>query len=90
LLAWLGGPPGIRDLELLENVIHRPRTDYYNGLVEMAAALFESLIINRRFVDGNKRVAFFSPDVFLRLNGWKLHVEPDEAYACNHWIARQS
>ena len=41
----------------------------------MAAALFESLIINHPFVDGNKRVAFFATDVFLRLNGWCLDVE---------------
>lgn len=32
----------------------------------MAAALFESLLINRAFIDGNKRVAFFATDVFLR------------------------
>ena len=44
----------------------------------MAAALFESLLINNAFVDGNKRVAFFATDVFLRLNGWKLVLTADE------------
>ena len=47
----------------------------------MAAALFESLLMNHPFVDGNKRVAFFVTDVFLRLNGWKLAVEPEAAHA---------
>lgn len=47
----------------------------------MAAALFESLLMNHPFVDGNKRVAFFATDIFLRLNGWKLEVDPDEAHA---------
>ena len=47
----------------------------------MAAALFESLLMNHPFVDGNKRVAFFGTDVFLRLNGWKLRVEPKAAHA---------
>ena len=47
----------------------------------MAAALFESLLMNHPFIDGNKRVAFFATDVFLRLNGWKLEVDPDEAHA---------
>jgi death-on-curing protein len=47
----------------------------------MAAALFESLLINHPFVDGNKRVAFFATDVFLRLNGWKLRVESRAAFA---------
>lgn len=46
----------------------------------MAAALFESLLMNHAFIDGNKRVAFFATDVFLRLNGWKLKVEPNAAH----------
>lgn len=46
----------------------------------MAAALFESLIMNHPFVDGNKRVAFFATDVFLRLNGYKFNVVADEAH----------
>ncbi len=46
----------------------------------MAAALFESLLMNHPFVDGNKRVAFFAPDVFLRLNRSKLAVRPDAAH----------
>ncbi len=41
----------------------------------MATALFESLILNHPFIDGNKRVAFFASDVFLRLNGWKFSVD---------------
>ena len=44
----------------------------YRDLAETATAMFESLISNHPFVDGNKRVAFFATDVFLRSNGWKL------------------
>ena len=47
----------------------------------MAAALFESLLMNHPFVDGNKRVAFFATDVFLRLNGHHLNVDADTAHA---------
>jgi death-on-curing protein len=47
----------------------------------MAAALFESLLINHPFVDGNKRVAFFATDVFLRLNGWRFDVDAHGAYS---------
>lgn len=81
LIATFGGPPGVRDKGLLESALFRPQTGYYKDLTEMAAALFESLIMNHAFVDGNKRVAFFSTDVFLRLNGWKLLVDPDKAHA---------
>lgn len=80
LIATFGGPPGIRDGGLLESALFRPRTGYYEDLAEMAAALFESLLMNHPFVDGNKRVAFFATDVFLRLNGWRIHVEPDPAH----------
>ena len=80
LLAHFGGPAGVRDPGLLESALYRPRTGYYDDLAEMAAALFESLIMNHPFVDGNKRVAFFSTDVFLRLNGFRLKVNAKRAH----------
>lgn len=81
LIECFGGPPGIRDAGLLESALYRPRTGYYEDLAAMATALFESLLMNHPFIDGNKRVAFFATDVFLRLNGWKLKVDADEAHA---------
>jgi len=76
-----GGADGVRDLGLLESALYRPQSGYYEDLVTMAAALFESLLMNPPFVDGNKRVAFFATDVFLRLNGWRLEVDANEAHA---------
>jgi len=70
----------IRDKGLLESALFRPQTGYYDDIAELAAALFESLILNHAFVDGNKRVAFFVTDTFLRLNGWKLSVETESAH----------
>ena len=81
LIEAFGGPAGVRDLGLLESALYRPRSGYYRDLAEMGAALFESLIMNPPFIDGNKRVAFFATDVFLRLNGWKLDVESTGAHA---------
>jgi len=46
----------------------------------MGAALFSSLITNHAFFDGNKRIAFFACDVFLRLNGWKIDVDADRGF----------
>jgi death-on-curing protein len=80
-LQRFGGRSGVRDGGLLESALHRPQTGYYRDLAEMACALFESLLMNYPFVDGNKRVAFFATDVFLRLNGWRLVVEAEEAHA---------
>jgi death-on-curing protein len=81
LIDKFSGTPGLRDRGLLESALYRPQTGYYKDLTEMAAALFESLISNHAFVDGNKRIAFFTCDIFLRLNGWKLKVDPDDGYA---------
>ena len=81
LINRFGGTHGVRDEGLLESALYRPRSGYYKDLVEMAAAMFESLMNNHPFIDGNKRAAFFSTDIFLRLNGHKIVVEPKAAYA---------
>ena len=81
LIERFGGTTGIRDRGLLESALFRPQTGYYKDIAELAAALFESLILNHAFVDGNNRVAFFVTDTFLRLNGWKLSVETNAAHA---------
>jgi death-on-curing protein len=80
LIDKFGGTTGLRDKGLLESALFRPQTGYYKDLAQMAAALFESLINNHAFVDGNKRVAFFFCDVFLRLNGWKLGMTAETGY----------
>ena len=81
VIGQFGGAAGVRDHGLLESAIYRARTGYYADVAEMAAAMFESLLMNHPFVDGNKRVAFFATDVFLRLNGWKMSVAPGPAHA---------
>jgi death on curing protein len=53
-----GGSAGVRDFGLLEAALFRPQTGYYPGLIEEAAALWESLSQNHPFVDGNERTAF--------------------------------
>ena len=80
LIEKFGGASGVRDLGLLESALFRPRTGYYRDIAEMATAHFESLLMNHPFVDGNKRVAFFATDVFVRLNGWMLQVDSQEAH----------
>jgi death-on-curing protein len=72
LIERYGGAPGIRDIGALESALHRPQTGYYDSVIHEAAALFESLVQNHPFVDGNKRVAFAVVDVFLRINGYTI------------------
>ena len=81
VIEHFGGASGVRDTGMLESALYRPQTGYYEHLEEMAAALFESLLINHPFVDGNKPVAFFATDVFLRMNGWRMRVNDRVAFA---------
>ena len=67
-----GGTDGIRDFGALEAAVFRPQTGYYEDPVAEAAALFESIVQNHPFLDGNTRTALAAADVHLRLNGLEL------------------
>ena len=77
LIKRFGGSAGVRDLGLLESALLRPQTGYYETLSLQAAALLQSLIQNHSFIDGNKRVAFATTAIFLRMNGYRLNVDAD-------------
>ncbi len=81
LIALFGGAPGIRDRGALQAALGRPGTGYYRDLLHEAAALWESLSQNHPFVDGNKRVAITVTAAFLRLNGYRLEFDDDEAFS---------
>lgn len=72
LIDEFGGADGIRDFGALEAAVFRPQTGYYEDPIAEAAALFESLIQNHPFLDGNKRTALAAADVHLRMNGFEL------------------
>lgn len=80
LIAEFGGAKEIRDLGALDAALLRPQLGYYETLIEQAAALMESLANNHPFVDGNKRVAFFITDTFLRMNDFYINCDSQEAY----------
>ena len=75
-----GGEHGLLNQGSLEAAVFRPQTGYYNDLSEEAAALFESLVNNHAFLDGNKRVGFAAMHTFLLLNEFDLDVSSREAY----------
>ena len=77
LIERFGGKDGVRDMGLLESALMRPQTGYYKSLSLEAAALLQSLAQNHPFIDGNKRVAFASTAIFLRMNNYRLKVSPD-------------
>ena len=79
-ITQFGGESGLRGAGSLESALMRPHIGYYDGIVEEAAALMESLAINHPFVDGNKRISFFVTDLFLRMNGQFIDCDSIEAY----------
>lgn len=70
----------------------RPQSGYYKTLSLQAAALLQSLTQNHCFTDGNKRVAFASTAIFLRMNGYRLIVDPDngESFMIEEVIAKKA
>ncbi|MFE6714923.1 type II toxin-antitoxin system death-on-curing family toxin [Streptomyces sp. NPDC057695] len=74
----------VRDAGLLESAVHRPSAamfgeEAYPGLLDKAAALLQSLAVNRSFLDGNKRTAWLSCVIFLAMNGVQLRPDIDVA-----------
>ncbi|MEK7559595.1 MAG: type II toxin-antitoxin system death-on-curing family toxin [Patescibacteria group bacterium] len=77
MVKRFGGSLGIRDMGLIESAVERPKStfdgeDLYPDIFLKAAALMHSLLKNHAFVDGNKRTAYSSCGIFLKLNGYKL------------------
>jgi len=92
LVTETGGSHGVRDLGLLESAVARPRASFegkelYPELFTKAAALMDSVINNRPFVDGNKRMGITAAGLFLRINGWKLTATLDELETCTLRVA---
>jgi death-on-curing protein len=81
----LGGPPGVREVGLLESALARPRAsafgkDAYPTIHEKSAALLHSLARNHALVDGNKRLALAATIAFYGLNGMRLTLTNEDAY----------
>ncbi len=82
LLAEHGGPAGLRDEELLESALARPRQLFaydHPDLATLAAAYMAGIVRNHPFVDGNKRTGFMTSYVFLARNGLQLIAPETEA-----------
>jgi death-on-curing protein len=77
-----GGAPGLRDPDLLESALARPRQRHAYGdpdVFDLAAAYTAAIIANHPFVDGNKRTGFVAGVLFLELNGPTLAASEADA-----------
>ncbi len=79
-----GGPPGARDLNLLDSALARaPNIAAYEqpDVFRLAAAYAFGVAQNHPFIDGNKRTAFVLSELFLELNGWRLEAGDADCFA---------
>ncbi len=86
LIDEFGGSRGTRDQAALHAALNRPFAtfdgiDLYPTPIEKAAAIFESVIINHPFIDGNKRTAYVLLE-YLLMNkaGLRLQATLEEKY----------
>lgn len=83
LIAEHGGDPGIRDEELLESALTRPRQIFsYEAeatVFNLAAGYGFGLAKNHPFIDGNKRTALSIVAIFLEINGYTFDAFESEA-----------
>ena len=72
-----GGLPGIRDENVLESALARPRQKWAyaeeRDLAVPAAAYGFGLVKNHPYRDGNKRIGFLAMATFLGINGRELN-----------------
>lgn len=74
-LAEHGGGAGMRDSGLLDSALARPENLAAHGdpdYADLAASYGFGIARNHPFIDGNKRTAFVTVELFLVLNGYEL------------------
>ena len=71
MLADYGGLTGVRDDNMLESALAKPRQLFAYGkptLAELAASYSAGVVKNHPFLDGNKRTGFMLGAAFLERN----------------------
>src|ERR1044071_5988339 len=85
LIDKFGGSHGIRDNSALQSALARPFQTFdgkelYTSVLEKAASLIESILINHPFIDGNKRTGYTLLRLFLIQNGIDIATSQDNKY----------
>ena len=74
-ISNFGGSDGIRDTVGLESALAYPQNQAAYGdpdMAELAAGYLFAIAKNHAFVDGNKRTAWVTCNIFIEINGGEL------------------
>lgn len=86
-----GGAHGVLDENVVRSALARPINrwayDDEADLADLAAAYLVGFARSQGFRDGNKRTGLACALVFLRLNGYALHVPGQDLYALTMRVA---
>ena len=85
MIKHFGGAEGVRDKKGYDAAIHRPFQTFggkelHPTILHKAAAIFESILINHPFVDGNKRTAYTLLRLFLLSQKRDIQATEEEKY----------
>ena len=85
LIDRFGGSRGLRDKEALASALSRPfqtfdNNEFYEGPIQKASALIESILINHPFIDGNKRTGYTLLRLFLLQSGYEIKGSQENKY----------
>ena len=85
LIDRFGGTKGIRDEASLKSALARPyatfdQKDLYPETIDKASALFESMIINHPFLDGNKRISYVLMRLIMLEGNMDINASQEEKY----------
>jgi death-on-curing protein len=85
LIERFGGAKGVRDKAGLESAINRPFQTFdgqelYPDTIDKASAIFESIISNHPFIDGNKRTAYVLMRLFIKQGMLDIEATEDEKF----------
>jgi death on curing protein len=82
MLSQYGGSEGLRDENMLESALAKPRQLFAYGkptMSDLAASYVFGVVKNHPFIDGNKRTGFMLGVGFLERNGYEFHAIEAEA-----------
>lgn len=91
ILEESGGEPGILSPGTIQAAIERARWGPFPGAGDLwvrAAFLLRGIAQEHPFVDGNKRTAIHTVDLFLTRNGWSLVPDEEALFSAVIEIAR--